>query len=119
VIESRVFPDADPGWALGQRWTHDAKKLAASTRVDHQPELDRPTMGSTVDDDLVMAPPGPDEPAATRSAPELTAGRDVTDGFSSDLAARRDAAGIGGSSRSHQFPLRGRSSFASRRLGVG
>jgi conjugative relaxase-like TrwC/TraI family protein len=85
--QSGPYHDADPVWALGQRWTRDAKKLPASTRLDHPLELDRPTMDPTMDDDLVMAPPGPHEPAATRSAHELTTGRDITDGLSSDLVA--------------------------------
>jgi conjugative relaxase-like TrwC/TraI family protein len=77
--QSGPYHDADPVWALGQRWTRDAKKLAASIGVDHPQQLDRST-GSPTIDDLVVAPPGRYELASARSTPELTRELDLTDG---------------------------------------
>ena len=79
------YRDTDPVRALGERWTRDAKKLAASLRLDHSQQGDRPTGRPTVEDDLVMAPSGPHEPATAPWAPELSHGRDLGDGLGIDL----------------------------------
>ncbi|MGH9263018.1 MAG: hypothetical protein ACRD08_24475, partial [Acidimicrobiales bacterium] len=91
VEEFHVFLDAetqqsgpyrgrDPVDALGARWTRDARKFAATIRH----ELDGPAGRSTVDDDLVVAPPEGYELVATSRAQELLGGRDVPDGLGID-----------------------------------
>ncbi len=81
--QSGPYHDTDPIQALGQRWTRDAKKLAAATHLGRA-EPGGPPGRSTVDDDLVVAPPDPSELAAARSAAELAGGRDLGDGLGID-----------------------------------
>jgi conjugative relaxase-like TrwC/TraI family protein len=81
--QTGAYRDADPIWALGQRWTRDARKRAATTHLDRV-EPDRPPRRAAVDDDLVVAPPERCEPAAPPWAEELTRGRDLGDGLSID-----------------------------------
>ncbi len=81
--QSGLYRDADPVWALGQRWTHDAGKRAATSHLDRA-EPGGPPGRSRVDDDLVVAPPEPDEFVSARSAPELSHGRDLEGGLGID-----------------------------------
>jgi hypothetical protein len=80
----RPYHDADPVWVLGQRWTRDATKLAATLHLDHSQQRDRPAGWST-DNDLVVAPPALHELTPARSASELTRGLNLGDGLGIDL----------------------------------
>ncbi len=77
------YRDADPVQALGERWTHNAPKRAASLQLDHRPDRDGPPGRATVDDDLVVASPEPHEPA--HRALEMARGRDLEGGLGIDL----------------------------------
>jgi hypothetical protein len=77
-----AYRDSDPVWALGERWTRDASKRAAATHLD-QAEPGGPPGRSTVDDDLVVFAPEPDEPVPW--VPELTLGRDLGGGLGIDV----------------------------------
>ncbi len=80
--QTGAYRDADPVQALGQRWTRDAGKRAATSHLDRVEPDGPPRVG--VDDDLVVAPPERCEPAAPW-APELTRGRDLGDGLGIDM----------------------------------
>jgi hypothetical protein len=75
--------DNNPIQALGDRWTRNAGKIAATLHRDHQ-QPDAPLGRSTVDANQVVLPPTPRELAANR-APELAGGREVSDGLDIDL----------------------------------
>jgi conjugative relaxase-like TrwC/TraI family protein len=85
---SGAYRGCDPVRALGERWTRDAKKLAASShldRLDLAQELEGPVAGRAgVDDDLVVAPPEPELAQALQRC-QLDLGRDFTDGLGIDL----------------------------------
>src|SRR6266536_2706054 len=57
--QTGAYRDADPVRALGERWTCDAKKRAATSHLDRpaQPDRDEPTGRWRIDDDLAVAPP--------------------------------------------------------------
>ncbi len=74
------YHDTDPIQALGQRWTRDAAKRAATSHLDRA-DPDGPTGRATVDDDLVVAPP---EPAPASWVQELTLGRELGGGLGID-----------------------------------
>jgi conjugative relaxase-like TrwC/TraI family protein len=78
------YRDTDPVQVLGERWARDAKKLAATTQLDRQSELDGPPRRSSVDDDLVVALFPPYELAAATPTQELARGREVPDGLGID-----------------------------------
>jgi conjugative relaxase-like TrwC/TraI family protein len=78
------YRDTDPIQALGARWARDAGKQLASAQLDRQPAPDGPASRSRVDDDLVVAPPSPYEPAAATQARELPHDRRVPDGLGID-----------------------------------
>jgi hypothetical protein len=75
--------NTDPIQALGERWTRDATKRAAISHLDRA-ESDESPGRSKVEDDLVVAPPEPDELAPARSLAELTLERDLGDGLGID-----------------------------------
>jgi hypothetical protein len=77
---------SDPVDALAERWTRDAKKLAATSHLERrEEELDRPPgRHFRVDDDLVVAPQEEWEPVPASWAEELTRGCDLTDGLGID-----------------------------------
>jgi hypothetical protein len=79
------YRDTDPIQALGARWVRDAGKQPASAQLDRQPAPGGPGSRSRVDDDLVVAPPSPYEPAAATQARELPHDRRVPDGLGIDL----------------------------------
>jgi uncharacterized phage protein gp47/JayE len=88
---------SDPVDALAERWTRDAKKLAATSHLERreeeeeeeEEELDRPPgRHFRVDDDLVVAPQEEWESVPASWAEELTRGRDLTDGLGIDPRAR-------------------------------
>jgi len=63
----------------------DAGKLPATIQRDRQQELDGSPARSSVDDDLVVAPPQGYELAAASRARELPCGREVPEGLGIDL----------------------------------
>jgi len=69
--QTGAYRDADPVRALGQRWTRDATKFAATTHLD-QVDPGGPPGRSRVEDDLVVAPSEPHKPVARRLMSELT-----------------------------------------------
>ena len=73
------YRDSDPVEALGERWTRDAKKLAAFAHLDRRDEHDGLAGRSTVDDDLVLAPPEPWELPRALEPHQPDLGRDLTD----------------------------------------
>jgi conjugative relaxase-like TrwC/TraI family protein len=87
--QTGAYRDTDPIRALGQRWSRDAAKRAATTHLDraaqlgHQPNRDEPLGRSRVDDDPVVAPPEPHEPAPL--ALELARERDLEGGLGIDV----------------------------------
>jgi hypothetical protein len=85
---SGAYRGCDPVRALGERWTRDAKKLAASShldRLDRAQELEGSVAGRAgVDDDLVVAPPEPELAQALQRC-QLDLERDFTDGLGIDL----------------------------------
>jgi len=79
------YRDCDPVQALGERWTRDAKKLAATSHLDRSEELDgMPGGRSLIDDDLVAAPPEPWELARSLEPHQPALARDFTDGLGID-----------------------------------
>jgi ATP-dependent exoDNAse (exonuclease V) alpha subunit len=79
--QSGPYRDRDPVQALAERWTRDAKKLAATSRLDRDQELGGM---SFTDDDLVAVPPEPHELVGTSWVEELARGRDLPDGLGID-----------------------------------
>jgi conjugative relaxase-like TrwC/TraI family protein len=75
--------DNNPIQALGDRWTRDAGKIAATLQRDHQQPV-APLGRSTVDQDLVVAP-APAWELATSQAPESAGGRELPNGLGIDL----------------------------------
>jgi len=88
--QSGACRDWDPVRALGERWTRDAKKVAASShlgRLDRADGLDRPAADrSGVDKDLVVVPPEPKPELAQALQPrQLDLRRDLASGLGVDL----------------------------------
>jgi conjugative relaxase-like TrwC/TraI family protein len=85
--QSGPYRGCDPVHALGERWTRDAKKLAASShlgRLDRAEELDGSAANwSVVDDDLAVAPPERELAQALQPC-QLDLGRDLTGGLGID-----------------------------------
>jgi hypothetical protein len=72
------YHDRDPVRALGERWTRDARKHAASQLTWTRP-FDGPS-GQALDDDLVAAPSETREPMPVWPG-ELARERDLGDGL--------------------------------------
>ena len=83
--QSGPYRDTDPVQALGERWTRDVRKRAATAQRDHRQQLDGPVERSTVDEDLAAALPGSYDLARVDWAPELSGGRQPVDRVGIDL----------------------------------
>jgi hypothetical protein len=74
--------DNNPIQALGDRWTRDAGKIAATLQRDNQ-QPDAPLGRSTVDEDLVVAP-APAWELATSRGLESAGGHEIPNGLGID-----------------------------------
>jgi hypothetical protein len=74
------YRDGDPVQVLSERWAKDARKRAATSRL----ELDRSPRRSSVDDDLIAAPPSPHELDMIGRTYEPPLVRDLLEGLSID-----------------------------------
>ncbi|HEV8650215.1 MAG TPA: AAA family ATPase [Actinomycetes bacterium] len=80
------YRDTDPVEALDARWTRDASKHAAASRIDWTEELDGPARGwRGTDDPLVVPPPEPHELARAIQPHDLDLGHDLSDGLAIEL----------------------------------
>jgi conjugative relaxase-like TrwC/TraI family protein len=84
--QSGPYRNTDPVQALGERWTRDARKQAATSQLDWPEEPAGLAQGwRDPDDPLVVAPPEPRELARTVQPHPLDLGRDLSDGLAIEL----------------------------------
>ena len=81
--ETGFYRDTDPVEALGERWTRDASKHAATSHLLRTDELDGPP-GRSLDDDLVVAPSEERAPMPVWTG-DLGRERELGDGLAIDL----------------------------------
>jgi hypothetical protein len=82
--QSGPYRDCDPVQALAERWTRDAKKLAATSHLNWRDEQGGLAERSTVDDDLVVAPNESRELARAIEPHQPDLGCDLLDGLGID-----------------------------------